>query len=276
MPTRFFEPAKNNDIFGTKIEFIMRALLIFLIISLFPFFISAQNTKVMVRAQAKDAKFIGSSIGGALILIRNADTGVLLAQGLTEGSTGNTQRIMSTPKQRFEKLADERTAKFEANLDLSEPVFVTIEAHSPHAKRGAQVVASTQLWLIPGKDILGDGVVLEIPGFIIDILHPHRHRTMKKTALQNGMLTVEANIIMMCGCPISKGGLWDGTQMEVQAIVKQNGEKVGEYPLQITDTDNIFLGSIPLSQSGNYELIVYAFDPRTGNTGVEKINFMLE
>lgn len=64
-----------------------RLLLLF---TLFGFiFIQAQPTKITVRAKAKDAKFIGTSVGGALILIRNADTGELLASGRTEGSTGN-------------------------------------------------------------------------------------------------------------------------------------------------------------------------------------------
>ncbi len=254
----------------------MRRILFLLILSGFTLFLNAQNTRIVVRAKAKDAKFIGTSIGGALILIKNADTGELLAKGLTEGATGNTQRIMSTPVQRFESLSDERTARFEANLDLSEPVFVTIEAHSPFAKREARVVASTQLWLIPGKDIVGDGVVLEIPGFIMDILHPNTHRTLRKADLKEGKVNVEVNVVMMCGCTISNGGLWDGSKMEVQAMVKHNGKKIGVYPLQITSTDNIFAGAIPIAQSGNYEFMVYAYDARTGNTGVEKINFIVE
>ncbi|MDX1942304.1 MAG: hypothetical protein SFU99_17195 [Saprospiraceae bacterium] len=254
----------------------MRTTLIFLILSLISNILIAQNTRFIVRAKAKDAKFIGTSLGSALILVKNVETDEILAKGFTEGSTGNTQRIMNTPHQRFETLSDEQTAKFETTLALDEPTFVTIEAHSPYAKRGARVMASTQMWLIPGKDIIGDGIVLEIPGFIIDILHPHTHRYMKKADLKNGILNVEANIVMMCGCIISKGGLWDGSKMEVNAILKLNGEKQGEYPLQITDTENLFTGDIPLTQSGNYEIILYAYDARSGNTGVEKVNFILQ
>ncbi|MBT5659166.1 MAG: hypothetical protein HOJ02_03315, partial [Rhodospirillaceae bacterium] len=51
---------------------------------------SAEPTRLTVRVMAKDAKFIGTSIGGARITIRDVDTGELLAQGVTEGSTGNT------------------------------------------------------------------------------------------------------------------------------------------------------------------------------------------
>ena len=43
-------------------------------------------TDIVVRAKARDAKFIGSSIGGAFIRIREADTGKVLAEGLLYGS----------------------------------------------------------------------------------------------------------------------------------------------------------------------------------------------
>ena len=38
-------------------------------------------TRVMVRAVARDAKIIGSGVGGALIRIVNAATGEVLAEG---------------------------------------------------------------------------------------------------------------------------------------------------------------------------------------------------
>ena len=45
----------------------------------------AVPTTVTVRAKSKDAKFIGSHMGGALVVIRDAETGEVLAQGLTRG-----------------------------------------------------------------------------------------------------------------------------------------------------------------------------------------------
>ena len=57
----------------------------------------AAETRVMVRARTKDAKFIGTSMGGALVVIRKADTGEVLASGLTSGGTGDTRRIMNDP-----------------------------------------------------------------------------------------------------------------------------------------------------------------------------------
>lgn len=250
--------------------------LIFILLTFLPAGLAAQPTQITVRAKAKDAKFIGTSVGGAMIVVRDALTGEVLAQGRTEGSTGNTGLIMSTPHERYTQLATEGTAGFTTTLDIEEPRLLTIEAHAPYTSRQARILASTQIWLIPGKDISGDGVVLEIPGFIIDILEPQTHRFMSRAELQDGKAIVRANIVMMCGCTISDGGLWDGSRMEVEVIVKRNGKKPGVYPMQITETVNIFEGAIPISEGGAYEFIVTAFDPRTGNTGVDKVNFVME
>jgi hypothetical protein len=74
--------------------------------------ISATETKVMVRAKAKDAKFIGSSLGGAHVIVRNKLNQRILAEGKTTGSTGNTDLIMKTPKVRGNSIADDQTGGF--------------------------------------------------------------------------------------------------------------------------------------------------------------------
>ena len=253
----------------------MRITQLLLFFFAFSSFAIGQSTKLIVRAKAKDAKFIGTSVGGAMVLIKNADTGELLTSGLTQGSTGNTSLIMKTPYNRYDQIADENTAKFEANLDISEPTFVTIEVKSPYSNRQATVLASTQIWVIPGKDITGDGIVLEIPGFIIDILEPQTHRFQSKDRLKEGYLGIKANIVMMCGCTISDGGLWDGSDMEVKALIKKGGKLVEEVDMQITPTSNIFAGKVKLEETGPYEITVYAYDAKTGNTGLDRLNFVL-
>lgn len=113
--------------------------------------ISATETKVMIRAKAKDAKFIGSSLGGAHIIVRNKLNQRILSEGKTTGSTGNTDLIMKTPKTRGHSITDDQTGGFVATIDIDEPTFVTIEVISPLNNRQAQAVVSTELWLIPGK-----------------------------------------------------------------------------------------------------------------------------
>ncbi|OJJ17350.1 hypothetical protein BKI52_31715 [marine bacterium AO1-C] len=231
----------------------------------------ATPTKVVVRAKAKDAKFIGTSVGGAMVIIRNAVTGEILAKGVTTGSTGNTKLIMRTPVERYKPISDDRTAKFEATIDIAEPTFVTIQVMAPYNKKQATVAAQTQVWLIPGKDIIGDGVVVEIPGFIIDVLSPQTHAFVS-LGKNNNQIDIKANVVMMCGCTISKGGLWDGEKMEAKAIVKRNGQPYQTVTLNIGKKVNTFEGALKTSEPGLYEILVYVYDARTGNTGVDKVN----
>ena len=55
---------------------------------------SAEQTEIIVRVLAKDSKFVGTSMGGISIILRDAHTGEILATGLTQGGTGNTGLIM--------------------------------------------------------------------------------------------------------------------------------------------------------------------------------------
>lgn len=233
----------------------------------------ATPTRLIVRAKAKDAKFIGSSIGGAYVMIKEKQTGRIMAEGQTEGGTGNTGLIMRTPRERYQEIAVGNTAKFEATFDIEEPVFVTIEVLAPVNQKQATVAASTEIWLIPGKDIVGDGIVLEIPGFIVNVLQPRTHQFIGMEDLEDNTIEFQANIVMMCGCTISEGGLWDSGKMEVRAMIKLNGELIGEAPLNQHGAPNLFSGRYRVEKPGNYEVIVYAYQPESGNTGVDKVNY---
>jgi len=230
---------------------------------------SAQEVEVMVRAQASDAKFIGSSIGGAKILIKDALTNEILAEGITTGSTGDTEKIMKHPQQRGIRITDDQTAGFNAKVPIIEPRFVTIEAYAPWNKKQAIVKSSTQLWLLPGKNITGEGIILKIPGFVVDIVTPQTHQSYSTSEIK-----IQANIVMMCGCPITQGGLWDANQYEVTAILKSENMDTKTIKMEQEGGSSNFTGSANL-EKGSYELIIQAFDPVTGNTGVDRTNFMV-
>lgn len=241
-----------------------------LLLSLFIHGMYAQETSVMIRAKAKNAKFIGSSIGGARIIVRNSVTGEILDQGITEGSTGNTDKIMKQDWKRGEDLSEADTAGFLAHLDITEPQFVTVEVYAPYNKKQATVHATTQLWVIPGKNITGDGIVLEIPGFAIDILSPQTHEAI--SAEEN--IEIKANVVMMCGCPVTDGGLWDAGEYEIKALISGKDFDTKEVALNATDKASTFSAETHLAP-GLYEITVYAFDPQTGNTGLDKTNIIV-
>jgi hypothetical protein len=249
-------------------------LFLITVFSLFCIAAYGKETKIVVRVKAKDAKFIGSSLGGAYVIIRNKTNNSILAEGKTSGSTGSTDLIMKFPKERHDIITDDTTAKFTATVDIDEPTFVSIEVLSPYTNRQAQTKVSSEFWLIPGKDLVGEGIILEIPGFIVDILKPRTHQYISLQSVRGKPFQIQANIVMMCGCVIDKGGVWDADKIETKAIINKDGKFLTETHLTLVST-NLFEGSFPVSQPGNYEVIVYAFDAKTGNTGVDKINYVI-
>lgn len=247
------------------------SFLVFGLLGLAPSCALAEPTDIIVRVLSKDAKFIGTSMGGMRITMRDAETGEMLATGLTEGGTGDTERIMHERGGRRAQLSDASAAKYQVTLDLDAPRLVEVEAYGPLAQRqAAQRIVSTQ-WVIPGRHITGgDGWVLELPGFAVDVLSPPAHVRVGDAK----EVKVRANVVTMCGCPVEPKGIWDAERYEVQAIVTVNGKQVGRVPLGFAGETSQFAGSVPVDAPGFYDVLVYAYDPETGNTGLDRTTFI--
>ena len=52
-------------------------------------------------------------------------------------------------------------------------------------------------------------------------------------------------------------------------------ESAGEFPLKYSGQASQFQTSLPVSEKGTYELIVYAYDPANGNTGLDRASFTI-
>lgn len=238
--------------------------------------VQAEPTGITVRVKSKDAKFVGSSMGGALVTIRNADTGELLAKGVTAGTTGNTDRIMRRPTERGAVLADDMSARFTTELDLAEPTLLEIKAYGPLVRRQSAASVAVTQWAVPGKHLVaGDGVLLELPGLALAILSPPAHTTIAAGALP-AKVEIRANLVMMCGCPVEPGGLWDAGKFEVRTVVQRNGTPFGEVPLAYAGETSLFRGSLDLKSPGVYQIMVYAFDPANGNTGLDRTTVVVQ
>ncbi len=139
------------------------------------------STKVIVRVVSKDAKVVGSGVGGAFVRIKNVETGEILAEGKQLGGTGDTDRIMVQPRRRGEVLyGTPDAAFFQAGLLLDKPTQVEIYTEAPLGFPHNIQKASKTLTLIPGKHILGEGVVIELNGLIVNILNPSSKESLKK------------------------------------------------------------------------------------------------
>ncbi|MCJ7745404.1 MAG: hypothetical protein MUP40_03840 [Actinobacteria bacterium] len=171
---------RTNTILRFVLLFLISTHIIFLLTS--PSF-SAEKipTKIIVRVVAKDSKVIGSGVGGAFVRIKNLETGEILAQGKQEGGTGDTDRIMVQPHRRGGTLyGTSGAAFFQAEIPLDKPAQVEIYTEAPLAYPHAIQKGSKTLTLIPGKHILGEGVIVELNGLIVNILNPSPQESLKK------------------------------------------------------------------------------------------------
>lgn len=233
----------------------------------------AAETRVVVRAISKDAKFIGSSMGGVRIVLRDKQTGAILSAGVTQGDTGDTKTIMQTPRQHGAAISTTTSAKFETVLDLAQPTLVEVEAYGPLAQLQGAVTVMSSMWIVPGKHVDGgDGWVIEVPGFIVDVLDPPAHQ---KVADGVANVPIRANVTMMCGCPVEAGGLWDANRFTVAALISRDGKPQGSVRLNYAERASQFEGQVPITKPGAYVVQVYAYDPQGGNTGLDTTTFVV-
>jgi hypothetical protein len=173
--------------------FLVSAHILFLLTSS-SFAAEKVSTKIIVRVVSKDSKVIGSGVGGAFVRIRNLETGEILAQGKQEGGTGDTERIMVRPRKRGEIVyGTSGAASFQAEIELDRPTQVEIYTEAPLAYPQSIQKGSKTLTLIPGKHILGEGVIIELDGLIVNILNPSSKEVLKK----GKEVTIKAEVRML-------------------------------------------------------------------------------
>lgn len=218
-------------------------------------------TTITVRAISRDAKVLGDGVGGARITIRDTVTGKVLASGIQRGGTGDTRRIMQEPRARGAVVyGTEGAASFRATLLLEKPTHVEIVAEGPLKYPQAMQRVSKRMLLIPGGHIEGEGVLLEIHGFIVEIVSP-------AAPLAGQPLEVRARVTMTCGCPTEPGGLWNADMINVRARAIRKGKIAEEIILRYAGESSMFTGTLASLQPGRYELEVLAADAQASNFG---------
>jgi hypothetical protein len=223
------------------------------------------KTRINVRVVSHDAKIIGSGVGGARVIVRDPATGRILAEELQEGGTGDTQAIVVTPVTRGKSIyATPGAAAVTVALDLDRPKVLEFIGEGPLGYGHAVQRAVKRMLILPGEDILGDGVVLELHGFIVELLEP-----AAPPAAGSGPVEVLARVRMMCGCPHTPGGLWDADRVQVMARLYREGEVLLSRRLRYAGEPNLFRGSISLAGvPGGSRLVVVASDPDRVNFGM--------
>ncbi len=224
-----------------------------------------KETKVMIRAIARDAKVIGTHVGGARITVKDSASGEILAQGMQQGGTGDTELIMKKPHTRGMPLYNTPdTSGYLAVLHLDKPTVVEISAEAPLGNAQATQRSSKTMLLVPGEDVLGDGVLLEIHGFIVTALAPVADAKVKS----GSPFEVRVTVTMSCGCPTEPDGLWDANRIRVVARLLRDGKVQSEIPMTYAGVQNTFHVDVPVTAAGPLELQVLALDPASANFGM--------
>jgi hypothetical protein len=226
-----------------------------------------KETKIMIRAIARDAKVIGTHVGGAKITVRDVATGEILAQGMQQGGTGDTDVIMKKPHTRGMTVFSAGDASgYLAVLHLEKPTVVEVSAEGPLGNAQATQRSSKTLLLVPGEDVLGEGILLEIHGFIITSLAPLPDAKLKA----GSPFEVRATVTMSCGCPTEPDGLWDANKIRVVARLLRDGKVESEIPMQYAGVQNTFHVDVAVTAPGPMELQVLALDPGSANFGMTR------
>jgi hypothetical protein len=252
-----------------KTRAVFSAIAFALLIFVSPLFAQTggKETKVMIRAIARDAKVIGTHVGGARITVRDVATGEILAQGMQQGGTGDTDVIMKKPRTRGMAVYNSPDASgYLAVLHLDKPTVVEISAEGPLGNAQATQRSSKTMLLVPGEDVLGEGVLLEIHGFIVTPLTPLADAKLKA----GSPFEVRATVTMACGCPTEPDGLWDANKIRVVARLLRDGKVESEIPMTYAGVQNTFHTDVPVIASGPLELQVLALDPGSANFGMTK------
>jgi hypothetical protein len=244
-----------------------------LILSL-PLLAAAVPTPVSISVLSSDAKFVGSSMGAMQVNIRDVLTGELLASGKTLGSTGDTGLIMADERSRDEVIRTDGSARFDTELELDRPTEVSIEAFGPLAQLQSAATVSETRVLLPGKNYAdGNGIILSLPGMVVDVLKPRAHL---KTA-QGTELKIEANVAKMCGCPVGETTPWPVDRYEVEVIIyAAGGERLQSLPLDYAGSNSLFHAHLPDLPAGAYEFVVTAFDPKSKDSGVDSTTVIFQ
>ena len=225
-------------------------------------------TTVLVRVVAHGSMVLGKEVGGARVTISDAATKQILATGLQQGEAGDQNQIMRTPHLMEEPLYSSLpAAAFTATLDLLHPTLVEVTAEGPLAYPAAAQRVSTTVWLIPGKDLTRDGIVLTLYGYIVQIEHPKPGESV----IAKDDVPLRASVRTLSGALVRPHGDWDSRKTHIYGEVMIGDRVIERLQMFYSGEQATFEAPffVPLLKDApdGITLRVVAADPASGNFG---------
>jgi hypothetical protein len=233
-------------------------------------------TSLVVRVVGSHGMPLDDAVGGAAVTIRDVATGAVLASGKQTGPIGDLRAIMQTPRLPTEPLySTKESASFKVDLVLSKPTLIEVIGEGPLNFPAAKRRASKTVLLYPGKNMTGDGVVLQLYGLIVQIEAPKPDRPLGI----GDAVTVRATVRMMCDCIVEPYGNWDSRKMSLYGEVTVDGAVIGQVEFFHLGPKGLFQGdyTIPKWLKGKDRLTVRAVasDAEGINVGYDEIAYRL-
>jgi len=173
-------------------------------------------TTVLVRVVAHGAMVLGRDVGGARVTITDLETKQVLATGIQQGDAGDQIQIMRTPHLMEEPVYSARpAAAFTTALTLQRPTLVEVAAEGPLAYPASMRRAAKTVLLIPGQDLTGDGIVLHLNGYIVQIEHPKAGEPL----IAKNDVALKASVRTLSGTLVRPHGDWDSRKIRIYGEV---------------------------------------------------------
>ena len=231
-------------------------------------------TTVLVRVVANGSMVLGKDVGGARVTITDVATKQILATGIQQGEAGDQNQIMRTPRLMEEPRYSSRpAAAFTTTLDLLQPTLVEVTAEGPLAYPASSQRASTTVWLIPGRDMTNDGIVLSLYGYIVQIEHPQ----LGAPLIAKDDVILRASVRTLSGALVRPHGDWDSRKIHLYGEL-MIGARVLErlqlfYSGERATFEAPFFVPLPNDAPDGIALRVIAADSAGGNFGMSQAKY---
>lgn len=233
-----------------------------------------QPTTVLVRVVAHGAMVLGRDVGGARVTITDLASGRVLATGLQQGDAGDQNQIMRTPHMMEEPIYSSRpSAAFTTTVELQKPTLVEISAEGPLAYPASLQKSSKTIVLIPGQNLTGDGIVLHLSGYLVQIEQPRSRDPL----IAKDDVKLRASIRTLSGSLVRPHGDWDSRKIRIYGEVLIGDRVIERLQMFYDDGSRAFEAPffVPPSKDvpDGITLRVIATDLSTGNSGMDQANY---
>lgn len=233
-----------------------------------------QITTVLVRVVAHGAMVLGRDVGGARVTITDIASGRVLATGLQQGEAGDQNQIMRTPHMMEEPIYSSRpSAAFTTTVELQKPTLVEISAEGPLAYPASLQKTSKTIVLIPGQNLMGDGIVLHLSGYLVQIEQPRSRDPL----IAKDDVKLRASIRTLSGSLVRPHGDWDSRKIRIYGEVLIGDRIIERLQMFYDDGSRAFEAPffVPPSKDvpDGITLRVIATDLSTGNSGMDQANY---